>query len=49
MSANPFCEGGLAYAEGLPMSACPYPVDTIGASEWEGGWIEASDEDADED
>ena len=47
MSASAFELGAEAYREALPMSACPYPEDSIGAIEWEGAWIEAEENDTD--
>ncbi len=44
---HPSDEGREAYMEGLPLSASPYPDDSEQAVEWEGGWIEAEEDDAD--
>ena len=38
-------EGSEAYAAGLPLSACPYPDDSDQRIEWEGGWMEAEEQD----
>lgn len=42
---HPTDEGRQAYLEGKPMTACPYQNDSIQAVEWEGGWMEAEEND----
>lgn len=38
-------EGRMAYIEGLPLSACPDDLEGDDQVEWEGGWMEAEEED----
>lgn len=42
---DPMTEGREAYMNGEPMSSCPYPPDSQECVEWEGGWMEAEEED----
>lgn len=44
---HPTDEGREAYMDGMPMNTCPYPDDSTEAAEWEGGWMEAEEEDCD--
>lgn len=41
-------EGRLAFEGGFMLSDCPYPDDSEEAVEWEGAWMEAEEEAADE-
>lgn len=40
-----FEEGKQAYKEGQNLSCCPYPENSEEAIEWEGGWMEAEEDD----
>lgn len=42
---HPRDEGREAYMDGVPLAACPYSGDSTEAVEWEGGWIEAQEDD----
>ncbi|KFB66305.1 Rmf/CrpP family protein [Candidatus Accumulibacter vicinus] len=43
---HPIDEGREAYMNGEPLNSCPYPKDSTEAVEWEGGWMEAEEEDS---
>lgn len=45
---NPHAEGQQAFHNGLPLSSCPYPSDSEDAVDWEGGFIEAEENDGEE-
>lgn len=44
---DPMTEGREAYLNGESFHDCPYDDDTVEAMEWEGGWMEANDEECD--
>ena len=45
---NPHAEGQQAFRDGLELSSCPYPGDSEDAVEWEGGFMEAEENDGEE-
>jgi hypothetical protein len=42
---DPYADGYFAYGEGWPMSAVPDDLSEAEQVEWEGGWMEAEEED----
>lgn len=45
---HPADEGREAFQRGEALNTCPYPDNTVEAVEWEGGWMEAEEEEGDD-
>ena len=47
MTNTPYDQGFQAFLEGLDQESNPYDSGTDDFYDWEGGWVAASDQDAD--